>query len=296
MSKRNKLVSVVCGGLLLGLAIGCGAGAEATNDKVEGERSAQGLDAIAGYELVIYMGTEGIRWAAGTLEFATTGAGFPPASVIIAAGTSEAPVASAIAAVQAAPGTMTSISLAGTTTTATGGTTCAASTAVVGAGGLTVAAVTAAAAVVAVGTVLAIDCYTYGECIWTTVNNAGGLGVVLGFSPSPASAPVPGAVTVGCYEPSGVSQRCTDSLGRYITNYYSWFGGSYWTCRDVWRYWSSSSADARAACTTVQAQCVTNTTRGCCALGFSSFCPGDAGADGGDGGADGGTSDGAPPP
>lgn len=100
----------------------------------------------------------------------------------------------------------------------------------VGSGSLGILAV---AVVIAVGATIAIDCATHDECIWTTVNNAGGWGVVLGTAPNPNAAPS-GMVTVSCFDPTPRITQCKNSsLKNVITNYYSWFGGSYWTCGDL---------------------------------------------------------------
>lgn len=128
----------------------------------------------------------------------------------------------------------------------------------------------AVAAVIAVGATIAIDCAAHGECIWTTVNAAGGFGVVSGWSPNPNAAPIPGAVTVSCSDPRSLVDQCrTSSLQNTITGYSSWFGGAYWTCGEVWANGATTgSAEWVNALSTCNAQlnaCVVSTSQVCVA-------------------------------
>jgi hypothetical protein len=242
----------------------------------------ESIGAVPGYQLLIYVidGTQ--FYAAGTLDWVVIGTGFPPGAAIIAAGTSEAPVASAIAAV--AEGDIALVS--GGTFEIVGH---VAGTATVGgaAGTVAVAGTLFAAVAIAAGATIAIDCVAHGECIWTTVNNAGGLGVVIGYSPNPASQPVLSATTVSCSNPASYGDQCAQPIGNIITDYYSWFGGSYYTCSDIWG--GSRSGDAWSAavqqCAAALQSCVTNTCTMCAQNGFPARpeCQpvADAGADAG---------------
>jgi hypothetical protein len=117
----------------------------------------------------------------------------------------------------------------------------------------------AAAGLIAVGATIAIDCYANGECIWTTVSNAGGWGVVLGISPNPSAQPIPGAVTVNCSDPTPLATQCQNSsLKNSITGYSSWFGGAFWTCGEIWADGSTTgSASWMAALNSCNAQVAT---------------------------------------
>jgi hypothetical protein len=126
----------------------------------------------------------------------------------------------------------------------------------------------AAAGLIAVGATIAIDCATHDQCIWTVVNDAGGWGVVLGISPNPSAQPIPGAVTVNCSDPTPLATQCRNSsLQNSITGYSSWFGGSYWTCGQVWANGATTgSADwmnALNSCNAQAALCVASTMNVC---------------------------------
>lgn len=244
------------------------------------------LSAIAGYQIVIYMYNGVQLYMAGTVDAVIVGTGFPPGQAIIWAGASESTVASAIATVTAEPGTVATVSILGTETTVVGG----------GAGGVaggtvlgtlgTTAAIGAAAVAIAVGTVVAIDCATHDECIWTAVNNAGGWRVVIGTGPNPASAPNAGWVTVSCNPTAGdLTTQCRGALGNVITQYYSWFGGSYWTCGQMWASSGSSALwnQELAACNAQVQGCVTQTVNVCTSQGLA-FQQAPAGGGGGCGG------------
>ena len=147
--------------------------------------------------------------------------------------------------------------------TATGGT-------VAGGTALGTVGILAGAVLIAVGATIAIDCAINGECIWTTVSNAGGWGVVTGWSPNPNAAPIPGAVTVNCSDPTPLATQCRNSsLQNVITGYSSWFGGSYWTCGQIWANGATSgSADWMAAlnsCNNQLQNCVVATGNVCVA-------------------------------
>lgn len=258
--RKHLIVTVMCSVLAA-----CVSPQESTGSAEQAD-----LSAIAGYQIVIYI-MDGVQYyAAGTVDWVVVGTGFPTGAEIIAAGTSESIVASAIAEVTATPGTIATVSILGTETTVAGGGAVTGGT-VLGALGVT-AGVVAAAVVVAAGTVVAIDCATHDECIWTAVNQAGGIGVVSGYSPNPAAAPEPGWVTVGCNPAAGdLGTQCRNALGNVITGYYSWFGGAYWTCGQMWG--SSGSSDLwnqeLASCNAKVQQCINQTNNVCQAQGLA---------------------------
>jgi len=229
------------------------------------------LSAIAGYEIVVYVSNGVQYWVAGTADWVIFGTGFPPGSAIIAAGASESTVASAIAGVTANPGTVASVSILGTHTVAGGGAGGVAGGTVLG--GLAVTAgIVAGAVVLAAGAVVAIDCATHDECIWTAVNNAGGLGIVLGTAPNPAAAPNPGWATVSCNPAAGdLGTQCRRALRNVITHYDSWFGGSYWTCGEMWASSGGSSLwkQELASCNAQAQACVNQTASVCRAQGLA---------------------------
>jgi hypothetical protein len=164
-------------------------------------------------------------------------------------------------------GNVGNITLGGGGGTATGGT-------VAGGTALGTIGILAAAVAIAVGATIAIDCYANGECIWTTVSNAGGWGVVTGWSPNPNAAPIPGAVTVNCSDPTPLATQCRNSsLQNVITSYDSCPWCSYWTCGQIWANGSTSgSADWMAAlnsCNNQLQNCVASTSNVCIANGIN---------------------------
>jgi hypothetical protein len=78
-------------------------------------------------------------------------------------------------------------------------------------------------------------------------------------------------VTVSCADPTPLWQQCRNtSIQNSITGYYSWFGGSYWTCGDIWND-SSLNQDQQGAlafCNAQVDQCVQNTLTACNAAGM----------------------------
>jgi hypothetical protein len=140
-----------------------------------------------------------------------------------------------------------------------------------GGGALVTAGVLIGAVVIAVVAVIAIDYIAHGNFFWDEVNAAGGWGVVLGTAPNPNAAPIPGAVTVSCNPASGdLTTQCRRALRNVITGYYSWFGGSFWTCGDMWASSGSSNLwnQEIAGCNNMVAQCVASTQAVCQANGL----------------------------
>jgi hypothetical protein len=91
---------------------------------------------------------------------------------------------------------------------------------------------------VAVALTLAIDCaQNHGDCIWWAFQRAGGWSFIkqqYGWAANRSLAPDPRWVTVSCGDPTPLFQQCRgSSLGQLVTRYYTWFGGAYWTCRDI---------------------------------------------------------------
>jgi len=158
-------------------------------------------------------------------------------------------------------GNVSGLSLGGGGSTATGG-------AVAGGTALGTIGILAGAVVIAAGAAIAIDCYANGECIWTTVSNAGGWGVVTGWSPNPNAAPIPGAVTVNCSDPTSLATQCRNSsLQNVITSYDSCPWCSYWTCGQIWANGSTTGSAAWMAalnsCNNQLQNCVAATANVC---------------------------------
>lgn len=217
--------------------------------------------------LLIYFVEGNAVWAWGTGTTVIMGSGAPPAVISLQVMAGEATIASTMAQAAANPGTIYGVVADGTYVAGSfgpGGT-------ATGAAGGTLAGtvgILAVAVVIAVGATIAIDCATHDECIWTTVNNAGGWGVVLGTAPNPNAAPS-GLVTVSCFDPTPRAIQCKNSsLRNVITDYYSWFLGSYWTCGDLWAdeaagNISASQVGALNGCNNLVNQCVNDTNNAC---------------------------------
>ncbi len=142
-------------------------------------------------------------------------------------------------------------------------------------GGTSVGFLTIAGASVAIAVVgtIAIDCAIHEECIWTTVANAGGWAAVLGWSPSQAFAPIPGATTVNCSDATPLTMQCRrSSIRNSITSYDSWTFGSYWTCGQIWDDGSvGGGADwmtALATCNEQVLACAASTMAVCAQAGI----------------------------
>lgn len=217
--------------------------------------------------LLIYFIEGNAVWAWGTTSSVIIGTGAPPAAISLQVMAGEATIASTMAQAAANPGTIYGVVADGTYVAGSFG---SGGTATGAAGGTLAGTVgiLAVAVVIAVGATIAIDCAMHDECIWTTVDNAGGWGVVLGTAPNPAAAPS-GMVTVSCYDPTPRDVQCKNSsLKNVITDYYSWFGGSYWTCGDLWADEadgdiSASQQGALANCNALVSQCVNDTNNVC---------------------------------
>ncbi|MBK8257831.1 MAG: hypothetical protein IPK82_34835 [Polyangiaceae bacterium] len=137
-----------------------------------------------------------------------------------------------------------------------------------GGGALATGGIIVGAVLVAVASTIAIDYAMNGNFFWEPVNDAGGWGVVLGTAPNPAAAPNPGWVTVNCNPAAGdLTTQCQAALANVITGYYSWFGGSYWTCGEMWA--SSGSSDLwnqeMANCNAQVQGCIAQTQQVCMA-------------------------------
>ena len=226
------------------------------------------LAQVAAPALLIYFVEGNAVWAWGTTSSVIIGTGAPPAAISLQVMAGEATIASTMAQAAANPGTIYGVVADGTYVAGSMG---SGGTATGAAGGTLAGTVgiLAVAVVIAVGATIAIDCAMHdGECIWTTVNNAGGWGVVLGTAPNPNAAPS-GLVTVSCYDPTPRITQCKNSsLKNVITHTSSWFGGSYWTCGDLWAdeaagNISSSQVAALNSCNAQANQCVTDTNNVC---------------------------------
>ncbi|MBK8253139.1 MAG: VWD domain-containing protein [Polyangiaceae bacterium] len=139
------------------------------------------------------------------------------------------------------------------------------------AGGLGLAGTAVIIVAVAVVGTIAIDYAIHGDFFWEPVAEAGGWGVVMGWAPSPAAAPNPTWVTVSCNPAAGSLQsQCRTALSNVITGYYSWFGGSYWTCGEMWASSGSSTLwnQELANCNAQVNQCVQQTIQNCQAGGM----------------------------
>jgi hypothetical protein len=140
-----------------------------------------------------------------------------------------------------------------------------------------VLATLAASLLIAGVTVVAIDCATHDECIWTAVSNAGGFGAVSGWSPNPNAGPVPGVVTVNCADPRPLSTQCAaSSLRNTVTSYASCpYVCSYWTCGQIWDNGATTGgADwmtALASCNVQLQSCVATTANICVGNGIARF-------------------------
>lgn len=130
----------------------------------------------------------------------------------------------------------------------------------------TIGTVVAVVGVAVVATV-AIDCAMNGECIWTSVGNAGGVGAVFG-PPKPGNVQIPDAVTVNCRDPRPMLAQCRDtSLRNNVTTYYSWSLGRYWTCGDIWANGATTGdaawMNALRGCNIQVENCIAHTANVC---------------------------------
>lgn len=127
-------------------------------------------------------------------------------------------------------------------------------------------AILTGAVVVAVVATIGIDYAVHGNFFWEPVNEAGGFGIVLGLSPNPNLGANPSYTTVSCNPAAGtITDQCKRALGNNLTQYYTWAGGNYWTCGDMWNSSGSSNLwnQEIAKCNAALAQCHDATSRMC---------------------------------
>jgi hypothetical protein len=250
---RNPLLNAILVGTLLFVTLAQSACAV---DSPDTPRTSDTNQAVLGPEWIPL----GVSWLSdGTIVWAWTKGGY----VMAAAGATEAE------ALAVASGTAQG-SIYVLSTPAAGGGAAGAGGAAGGSIAVT-AGVLVGAVLVAVVAVIAIDYLVHGDFFWDQVNAAGGWGVVLGTAPNPNAAPIPGAVTVSCNAASGdLTSQCQRALGNVITGYYSWFGGSYWTCGNMWASSGSSNLwnQEIGNCNNMVAQCIASTQAVCQANGL----------------------------